>query len=205
MDIVSESNTTPSSKQLLAEQRKGAAKPMLWIGMASMFMAFSGLMSGYIVSRSALIAEQNWLTFALPNQFYISTALILASSITMHWAYKSAKSGNTAALKIALIITMVLGLAFGISQFLGWRALTSGGVFFTGPGSNPAGSWIYAITAFHIAHVLGGLIALFITTIKAQIGTYSATNYLGVALASMFWHFLDLVWICLFLFLLFIR
>jgi len=205
MDLAQRMEQQKSSKELLKEQRRGAAKPLLWIGIASMVMAFAGLTSGYIVSRSALLERENWLEFALPSYFYFSTAVIILSSVTMFWALKNAKLGNKSVLVLSLTVTLFLGIAFGILQVLGWVKLTESGVFFTGEGSNPAGSWVYAITFFHLLHLIGGLITLLVTLIKANMGKYTVGNTLGVELAAIFWHFLDLVWICLFMFLLFIR
>jgi cytochrome c oxidase subunit 3 len=200
-------NTTDEqlARELLKEQRKGAAKPMLWIGIASMAMAFAGLSSGYIVSRSALLERESWFVFELPSYFYVSTAVILLSSVTMIYALRQAKSGSTARSTQALILTLALGLAFAVLQILGWQALHENGVFFTGEGSNPAGSWVYAITFFHLLHMIAGVITLFITTIKSALGKYVQGNTLGIELTSIFWHFLDIVWIFLFTFLLFIR
>jgi cytochrome c oxidase subunit 3 len=200
-------NTTDEqlARELLKEQRKGAAKPMLWIGIASMAMAFAGLSSGYIVSRSALLERESWFVFELPSYFYVSTAVILLSSVTMIYALGQAKSGSTARSTQALILTLALGLAFAVLQILGWQALHENGVFFTGEGSNPAGSWVYAITFFHLLHMIAGVITLFITTIKSALGKYVQGNTLGIELTSIFWHFLDIVWIFLFTFLLFIR
>ncbi len=194
-----------TAKELLKEQRKGAAKPMLWIGIASMAMAFAGLTSGYVVSRSALLERENWLEFALPNYFYISTAVILVSSLTMIYALRMAKSGNQQKSTQAIWFTLILGLLFGVLQLLGWGALHDSGIFFTGEGSNPAGSWVYALTFFHLAHLFAGLITLLVTAIKSHMGKYSPGNTLGIELTAIFWHFLDIVWIYLFIFLLFIR
>ncbi len=193
------------AKELLKEQRKGAAKPMLWIGIASMAMAFAGLASGYIVSRSALLERENWFVFELPSYFYISTVVILASSATMIYALRQAKSGHSAKSSQAVIITLLLGLSFAVLQLLGWQALRDNGVFFTGEGSNPAGSWVYAITFFHLVHMLAGIITLIVTSIRSYSGKYTNGNTLGIELAAIFWHFLDIMWIFLFTFLLFIR
>lgn len=192
-------------KELLKEQRKGAAKPLLWVGIASMVMAFAGLTSGYVVSRSSLIQKERWMVFELPSYFYISSAVIILSSITVIWAVKSIKNGNVKSATSALWITLVLGLLFAVFQVLGWRALHDAGVFFTGQGSNVAGSWVYAITFFHLLHMIAGLISLLFTTLKSSKGLYSSTNTLGIELTATFWHFLDIVWIYLFIFLLFIR
>lgn len=194
-----------TAKELLKEQRKGAAKPLLWIGIASMVMAFAGLTSGYIVSRSALLERENWFVFELPSYFYFSSAIILMSSATMMYALRKAKSGNSHASTRGLFITLLLGFGFAILQLLGWQQLHANGVFFTGEGSNPAGSWVYAITFFHLMHMLGGLVSLIVTSIRSYLGRYPQGNTLGIELAAIYWHFLDIMWIFLFTFLLFIR
>lgn len=189
----------------LKEQRRGAAKPMLWVGIASMIMAFAGLTSGYVVSRSKLVSDGNWLTFALPDVFYYSTAAIFLSSITMFLALRFAKNKAHSKSTLMLVITLLLGVVFALLQFVGWQNLHNSGVFFTGAGSNPAGSWVYAITFFHILHLVSGLVVLIVTTIKSSKGAYSQGDTLGIEMASIFWHFLDILWIYLFFFLLFIR
>lgn len=193
------------SRQLLKEQRRGAAKPMLWIAIASMIMAFAGLTSGYVVSRSALLGEGNWLEFALPKVFWYSTAALVLSSLTMHLALKAGKIGNKERSTQLLITTLLLGICFAYLQYLGWLSLYNEGIFFTGAGSNPAGSWVYAITFFHLLHLTAGLITLMVTTVKSSKGAYSQGNTLGLEMTSIFWHFLDILWIYLFLFLVFIR
>jgi cytochrome c oxidase subunit 3 len=202
---VSDMTNDRMAKELLKEQRKGAAKPMLWIGIASMAMAFAGLVSGYIVSRSALLERENWFVFELPTYFYISTVVILTSSITIAYALRQAKSGNSVKSSQAIVITLLLGLTFAVLQLFGWQALRDNGVFFTGEGSNPAGSWVYAITFFHLVHMLAGIITLIVTSIRSYSGKYTIGNTLGIELAAIFWHFLDIMWIFLFTFLLFIR
>jgi cytochrome c oxidase subunit 3 len=194
-----------TSAELLKEQRRGAAKPMLWIGIASMAMAFAGLTSGYVVSRSKLIEVNNWLEFALPNAFTYSTIVIVLSSITVFYALKFAKKGMQQQSTYALLATLLLGITFASLQFQGWKELHASGIFFTGAGSNPAGSWVYAISFFHILHVTAGLISLMVTTFKSSKGLYNQKDTLGIELSSTFWHFLDILWIYLFMFLLFIR
>ncbi len=205
MDLVTNTMQDKTPLESLKEQRKGAAKPLLWIGMASMFMAFAGLTSGYIVSRSALLEREKWMVFSLPDYFYISTIIILISSVVIFLAVKWAKKGNGSASTKALWLTLVLGILFAVFQILGWQELHDGGVFFTGQGSNTAGSWVYAISFFHLLHMIAGIITLLVTTIKSSNGLYSSKNTLGLELCAIFWHFLDIVWLFLFLFLLFIR
>jgi len=181
--------------------RAKAAKPMLWIGIVTMIMLFAGLTSAYIVRQ----AEGNWLQFNLPLQFYISTAFIVLSSATMLWSVSSIKQNNLANLQRGLLITFLLGIGFAWSQFAAWGDLIETGIFFTGAKSNAAGSYLYVISGVHLAHLGGGLLSLLFTFIKAYRGKYSAENKLGVELVATYWHFLDILWVYLLLFLLFIR
>ncbi|MFT5970225.1 MAG: cytochrome c oxidase subunit 3 [Flavobacteriales bacterium] len=182
------------------EIKRKTAKPLLWISMVSMVMIFAGLTSGYVVRR----ADGEWMTFELPSIFYISTLLIILSSITMLWTAMEAKKEDNN-VTLGLGISLALGLAFGVSQFYAWNELTDLGIFFTGDGVSASGSFIYAITGMHLAHVVGGIIALTVSLINSIRGEYSPENKLGLELTAIFWHFLDLLWVYLFLFLLFIR
>ena len=181
------------------EQKRKSAKPLLWISMISMAMIFAGLTSAFVVRK----AEGNWMEFDYPIWFYISTLLIILSSLTINWAKKSIKKDDLSTASKGFNWTLILGLGFALSQYLCWQALVNQGVYFTGPGSNASGSFLYVLTLLHLLHLLGGIIALVITTYKAKIGNYSSQNTLGVELCAIFWHFLDFLWLYLFLFLLY--
>lgn len=173
-------------------------KLLLWLAMVSMVMMFAGLTSGYIVRQ----AEANWFVFELPKAFYISTILILLSSISVQWALYSVKHNKIAQLRIGLFITLGLGLAFTYSQFAGWSVLVQERIFFTG---NPSGSFLYVLTGLHLAHLFGGIIYLMVVSTRSIQGRYHAQNYLSVSLCATFWHFLDGLWIYLFMFLMLVR
>ena len=164
--------------------------------MASIVMLFAGLTSGYIVR----MAEGNWRIFQVPMEFYVSTAIILLSSLTMQLAMIAVKKDNLPAVKRWLIVTLGLGLAFTYCQFLGYNTLTREGIFFVDK-TTPSGSFFYAITGLHLAHVAGGILALLFTAGKSILGRYNSSNYLGMSLCSIYWHFLDGLWIYLFVFL----
>jgi cytochrome c oxidase subunit III len=183
------------------EKKKKSYKPMLWISMASMAMVFAGLTSAFVVRK----AEGNWLDFDYPGWFYVSTGLILLSSLSMIWAKASMRNNNVATAQRAMATTFVLGVAFAVAQYLGWGALYDQEVYFTGPGSNASGSFVYVITLLHLLHLAGGLIALLVTWFKMSKGRYNSENMLGVELCAIFWHFLDILWVYLFLFFLYIR
>lgn len=178
-----------------------AAIPLLWISIVAMIMVFGSLTSGYIVSRG----NSNWLKFELPQLFYISTAVILISSVTMNWTLSSAKANNFKNVKIASFLTFLLGLAFVICQFKAWGFLVDQKIFFTGTTSSVSASYLYVLTGLHMAHLAFGIIAVMVVWVKALMNRYNSENLLGIRLCATFWHFLDILWICLFLFLLFIR
>lgn len=187
--------------EVLKEQRKKAAKPMMWIGMVSMAMVFAGLTSGYIVRR----AEGNWLLFDLPQEMWYSTLAIILSSVTMIFATRSAKKGERNKMLIGLLATFVLGVVFVFLQFSSFGVLTDGGIYFTGAQSNAAGSFLYVIVVAHLIHVAFGFASLIFMTAKGLLGKYDHGETLGLEVGASFWHFLDGVWIYLFLFLYFIR
>ncbi len=181
--------------------RKKTAKPLLWIGIVSIVMLFSGLTSAYVVRAD----NGNWLVFQLPSIAIISTAIIIFSSFTIFLAQMAIKKNNFKATSWLLFITFILGLAFTYTQYLGWKELTQQGIYFLGKYSNASGSFLYLIAVVHLLHLFGGLIALLITLTKSIKKSYTAQDYLGIELAAIYWHFLDALWIYLFLFLYFFR
>jgi cytochrome c oxidase subunit 3 len=191
--------------ETLQEQRKKASKPLLWIGIGSIIMAFAGMTSGYVVSRTTLLESGKWLVFELPTAFNYSTLAIIASSFTLWHGKRAISSGNSSMFKIYLWLTIILGIVFAVLQVRGWSELVNERVFFAGDSSNPAGSWVYVISLFHLAHLCGGIISLFYTTVRAHRGKYSQEDYHGVQLASIYWHFVDFLWVYLYIFLTLIR
>ncbi len=189
--------------KLTAEEKKKVQKPLLWIGMASIVMTFAGLTSGYVVSRSALIEDNRWLQFELPPQFAYATAAILLSSLLMIMAKRQVKDSKLKSAAQYILSALVLGIAFLVLQWMGAGDLTARGLYFTG--GNSASSWVYVIAFLHWAHVLSGIIVLFYTWLKARKGAYTAAEHQGLSVSSIYWHFLDALWLYLYLFLLIIR
>jgi cytochrome c oxidase subunit 3 len=192
---------SPLYKAELKAAHQKAAKPLLWVAIVSMVMIFAALTSAYIVRAD----NGNWLLFNLPDAFFMSTAAIITSSITMFLAMRMAKKNNHTGVVLSVLATFILGLVFTWCQFKGWGQLTAKGIVFAGKYSNASGSFLYAITGVHLAHLFGGLISLFVTLINSLKGKYSAGNTLGLELCSIYWHFLDILWVYLFLFLYYIR
>ena len=165
--------------------------------MGSMVMMFGSLTSAYIVRQAA----GNWLEFRIPEIFFISTAFILASSATLHASYRAFRKGNGLQYKLFLVASVLLGTTFIVMQYQGWMTLYGMGVALDG---NPGGSFFYVISGIHAAHVMGGLFALITATLHAFSLTYKPTEKRRrrFQLVLHYWHFVDFLWLYLFLFLL---
>lgn len=188
-------------KQELTQTKRKSAKPMLWVSMISMTMLFAGLTSAYIVSRN----RDDWVSFDLPNAFYTSTILIVLSSITFILAKRFIKQNNRQLTSLFLVSTLILGIGFVFFQIEGFKGLINAGLFFTGEQSTVKSSFIYGITIAHLAHIAAGIIVLLIVLSKHLNKKYTASNFLGLELGAIFWHFVDILWLYLFLFFYFIR
>lgn len=184
------------------EKNNRAKKMMLWFGIISLVMSFAGWTSAFVVSSS----RPDWLKdFQLPNAFIISTIVIIISSITFLLAKKALKSGNSKGTLLWLVVTFSLGLVFIYNQFSGFQQIIDLGYNFTGPTSNVTMSYIYLIAIVHILHVVVGLICLLVVIYNHFKQKYTPTHMLGFELAATFWHFIDILWVYLFLFLYFVR
>lgn len=173
-----------------------SAKPMLWISIVSICMVFAGLTSAYLVRKTT----GGWEEISLPSAFTYSTIIIVLSSGTIHWALQKLRI-NVQHLAVAgILVTLVLGVAFTILQWIGFGQMVEEGIFFTGKDSTTSGSFIYVLTITHIAHLAGGLIALLITLIRCQMRKYANGNTLGLELTATYWHFLDILWVYLYIF-----
>ena len=174
-----------------------AKKMMLWVGMISMAMTFAGLTSAYVVSSS----RADWLSqFKIPGSFTISTLFILLSSFSFYLAKKSLLSKNIKATKILILTTFMLALLFVYFQFRGFADIIAQGYYFTGAESSITTSFLYVLVLLHLAHLFAGIIALLVVYFRLVRGSYSGSNTLGFELAHLFWHFLDILWIYLYLF-----
>ncbi|WP_339623256.1 cytochrome c oxidase subunit 3 [uncultured Winogradskyella sp.] len=184
------------------EKRARSKKMMLWFGIGSLIMSFAGLTSAFIVSSK----REDWLReFQLPNAFLISVVVIIISSFTFILAKKALKSNNRQMVSLWLVVTLALGFGFIYNQFTGFGQIITEGYNFTGPTSNVTISFIYLIAMLHIAHVVAGLISLIVVIYNHFKQKYNSNNMLGLELAANFWHFIDILWVALFLFLYFFR
>ena len=169
-------------------------KFILWLFIVSIIMLFAAMTSAYLVRR----AEGNWLEYSVPDVFAYSSVVLVLSSLTIHWAYLAAKKDNFRSLRIAITLTFALGMAFLYMQFQGWVQLVEQNVFFVG---NPAGSFMYIFTGLHGFHLISGLIVLVFALVAAFRFNVHAKNLNRIEIAATYWHFLDILWLYLFFFL----
>lgn len=183
----------------IAKQK--SAKPMLWISMVSMTMMFIGLTSAYIVSSK----REDWVSFELPSAFFVSTVLIVLSSFAFFLAKKSIKKDDRQNTTLFLLLTLFLGLGFVFYQIEGFYQLREAGLYLSGKESVISASLMIVISFAHSLHVTAGFIVLFIVIYNHFKKRYNATETLGLELGGIFWHFVDVLWVLLFLFFYFIR
>ncbi len=172
----------------------------MWVGCGSLMMMFASLTSAYVVRQAA----GNWLEFSLPEVFKVSTAVILLSSVALHSSFIAFKRGSELMYKVLLMTAFLLGMAFFVFQYQGWQAMAAAGVPFT---INPSGDFVFVISWIHAAHVLGGLAALAVALIHAFGLKFHINNKrkLRFELTLTYWHFVDLLWVYLFVFLSYYR
>ncbi len=170
----------------------------MWLFIGSVVMLFASLTSAYIVRQ----AEGNWMYFELPGILTISTIVILLSSATMQWAYWSAKKDNLQNVRVLVAITTLLGVAFLVLQFQGWKDLVTNQVYLVG---NPSGSFLYVITGLHGMHIISAIVFLLIVLVSAFRFRVHSKNLLQIEMCTTYWHFLGGLWLYLFVFLLLYR
>lgn len=175
-------------------------KLMLLFAMVSMTMMFGGLTSAFVVSKSRV----DWLKdFQLPTTFYISTIVIIGCSVTFHLAKKAIQKDNRSQTTTLLLTTLALGVLFVVLQFVGFGQIVESGYYFTGAESSITTTFLYIVTLTHLLHLAGGIISLLIIIYNHFKQKYSSSQTLGIELGAMYWHFLDLLWVYLFVFLYF--
>jgi cytochrome c oxidase subunit 3 len=175
------------------------------VGMASILMMFTALASAYIV-RAGLPESIDWRTTGMPPAVIVSTLLIVASSLTMSLSQRAGGRRDALRGRLWLGVTLALGLGFLASQVVAWRQLVAQGVYLS---SNPHSSFFYVLTGLHAVHLLGGIAGLgYLLSRARRTGTDGLEGAKGRALSNVvaiYWHFMDGLWVFLFLLLFFWR
>jgi cytochrome c oxidase subunit III len=169
----------------------------MWVALAGVTMMFTALTSAYIVRANS---SNDWRPLDAPRLLWLSTALILASSLTFEIARRALKRGKSTLYNRWLMLTVVLGLGFLASQLLAWRELVAQGIYMA---SNPHSSFFYVLTGAHALHLLGGILGLDYLLLRSRrVLTEDHGEEKRQAMASsvaLYWHFMDGLWIYLFL------
>ena len=173
---------------------------LLLFGITALFLSFS---TAFIYSR----VQSELPPIKLPSIFIFNTLILIGSSATMVWAKKTYEEDNTQRYQQALLATILLSLLFPILQFIGWRSLFQQDIFFN---SDNSASYLYVISGLHFAHVIGGLpfLGLFLhqaykqmtEPINVLIYFSDPEKKLKLRLLTVYWHFIDGLWIYLVLF-----
>ncbi|MCH1473047.1 MAG: cytochrome c oxidase subunit 3 [Bacteroidia bacterium] len=187
-----------------ASENTGRVNPKkfsLWLLLLGILMLFSGLTSAYIVRKG----DGNWFDFEIPPIFLYSTIIVSLSSVTMIWAYRAAKKDNISGIKFGLSATIILGIAFMVSQYMGWLALSDQGLHFVNPkyGDKISASFLIAIAAIHLVHILAGIIYLVVMLINTFRFKIHKKNTLQISMCNTYWHFVGFLWVYLYMFLYF--
>ncbi|MEO9475580.1 MAG: cytochrome c oxidase subunit 3 [Cyclobacteriaceae bacterium] len=166
----------------------------MWLFIISVTMIFASLTSAYIVKK----AEGNWALVEFPSMFAVTSVIIVLSSLSIHFAYISAKRNNLFNIRLGLVVTGLLAIAFTVGQYMSWGQLVNQEVFFVG---NPSGSFIYVFTGLHVAHLIGGLIFLSVVLYNSFKYKVHSKSLAQMEMCITYWHFLGGLWLYLYLFL----
>jgi len=175
-----------------------AKKFNMWIFIFTSFMFFAALTSGFIVYIGGRGGKA--LEMQMPAEFMYSTLIIALSSGTMFLASRAAKQLQFDKQRMFLLLTIILGGVFLIIQVMGWNALIKAQAFLVN--TNASISFVYIFTGMHLLHIVAGLALLVYTFNKSRVNAPQVKNLYYMQMSAIFWHFVDIIWIYLYVFLL---
>jgi len=194
-----------SSKENPFTKRREPLHFLLWLGISSSVLIFTVILGIYIVRK----VGPSWQNTPLPGVFWLSTVVILLSSVSLHEAKDAFNKERFALYRTCLTITLLLGMAFMGMQGYGWLQMTEQGILMQ---DNPSAGFVYVLTGLHVVHILGGLVFMGIlfreatknrSYVDSFVYSVNPPNQLRVRLMTIYWHFVDVLWLFLFLFLLY--
>ena len=165
-----------------------------WLFIVSSIMIFAGLTSAYILAS----ADANWRPLQVPAAMIVSTVLIVLSSGSMHWAWLSAKRNNLVQLRLGLALTFVIGCAFLASQVAAYQRLNAHGFYLVSADKNAP--YLFVISGLHAAHIISGLLYLLVVLFAAMRYRVHSKSMVSITQLATFWHFIDVLWLYLFVF-----
>lgn len=181
-------------------------KMLLYLSIFGSTLIFLFMISAYTVSR----LEADLVNFTMPKSFVVSLVLLLLSSFSISKVLPAFKKDNIKQVKVSLEVTLLLGLAFTISQYVGWYEMNQSGVYLSGKDS---GAYLYVISGLHVLHLAGGLAFLTLVytkvsgvlrdPVKSLIMVTNPYQQVRLEMLTVYWHFVDALWVALFFYFLF--
>ncbi|CVI62883.1 MULTISPECIES: cytochrome c oxidase subunit 3 [Agrobacterium] len=178
-----------------APQMQGSSVTIAKLGLGIFLAVVGALFTLLISAYLGRMGGADWWGIPLPGLLWVNTAALAASSLALQWAKTETRPDRRDRLNAALVTAFATAVFFVAGQFLAWRQLISAGYVLA---DNPSNSFFYMITGLHGLHILGGLLVLGRTAIRARSETLSARMRLSVELCAIYWHFMLVVWLILF-------
>jgi len=174
----------------------------MWVALGSILMLFAALTSALIVRQTPALngGARDWIPIEVPPVMWLNTIVLLISSGTIELARRALAGDQYQRFRNWWTLTTVLGIWFLIGQVIAWRELAAQGIYIN---SHPHSSFFYLLTSLHGIHLLGGVIALVIVTAAALRLRISMKKRVAVGVTSIYWHFMDGLWVYLFVLLFF--
>jgi cytochrome c oxidase subunit 3 len=160
------------------------------LGLAGIVMFFMALTSSFLVRKGL---GTDWVAIALPPVLWFNSVVLLVSSATIQVASRRLEEGDAQSFRYWWGLTIALGLLFLSGHVIAWRQLAAQGVFLS---SNPDSSFFYLLTAAHGLHLAGGILALLYVAFRRWRRS-RITQATAAALAGIYWHFMDGLWLFL--------
>jgi cytochrome c oxidase subunit III len=163
----------------------------MFIALAGILMFFMAFVSAYIVRKD--MPNSAWIPLDVPRILWLNTLVLIASSLTLGRAHNRFTAQDEEGFRHWWATTTFLGILFVAGQIIAWRQLAAQGIFLA---SNPSSSFFYVFTGAHGLHLLGGILALLYVQFRA---TRKVARGTAIEVVSMYWHFMDGLWVFLFL------
>jgi cytochrome c oxidase subunit III len=165
----------------------------VWLAMGGICMVFIAFTSALIVRRGVSL---DWRPTEFPRILWLNSAVLVMSSLTVESARKALRKGLASTFRTWWWISTALGVAFLAGQVMAWRQLAAAGVYLS---SNPSSSFLYLLSGAHGVHLVGGVIAFLAVALRRKV------SRVGVEAISLYWHFMDGLWLYLLMVLLYWR
>ncbi|MDA5639430.1 MULTISPECIES: cytochrome c oxidase subunit 3 [Agrobacterium] len=178
-----------------APEMQGSSVTIAKLGLGIFLAVVGALFTLLISAYLGRMGGADWWGIPLPGLLWVNTAALAASSLALQWAKTETRPDHRDRLNAALVTAFATAVFFVAGQFLAWRQLISAGYVLA---DNPSNSFFYMITGLHGLHILGGLLVLGRTAIRARREPLSARMRLSVELCAIYWHFMLVVWLILF-------